>query len=262
MCQTSSPPYLDFFEYVNLQMLKNIHIHALIIGSCVEIWGENCILSILDEGYNWIRSECAGQKADRFPQDPNVLVSSGSSWMRPRMKSWRRKNCWRTCSPTTLRTVSATPSPHGRGALRSSGPKCFWLAFKVDELMAALKKKDEDMRAMEERYKMYLEKARNVSPFWVFSCPRRTEEVEGFWIRSILFLPGDPSSGPQTEPCHHWDPGSEEPAGWQRQADPQPGGNSAPMLLFYFSLEGAVETTTIFNRLIALLFEHNKLLDY
>ncbi|XP_019752520.1 protein Hook homolog 1 [Hippocampus comes] len=35
-------------------------------------------------------------------------------------------------------------------------------SFKVDELMAALKKKDEDMRAMEERYKMYLEKARNV----------------------------------------------------------------------------------------------------
>uniref|UniRef100_A0A8D3CIC9 Hook microtubule-tethering protein 1 n=1 Tax=Scophthalmus maximus TaxID=52904 RepID=A0A8D3CIC9_SCOMX len=35
-------------------------------------------------------------------------------------------------------------------------------ALKVDELMAALKKKDDDMRAMEERYKMYLEKARNV----------------------------------------------------------------------------------------------------
>uniref|UniRef100_A0A7N6BNZ0 Calponin-homology (CH) domain-containing protein n=1 Tax=Anabas testudineus TaxID=64144 RepID=A0A7N6BNZ0_ANATE len=33
---------------------------------------------------------------------------------------------------------------------------------KVEELMAALKKKDDDMRAMEERYKMYLEKARNV----------------------------------------------------------------------------------------------------
>uniref|UniRef100_A0A3Q3J9T1 Calponin-homology (CH) domain-containing protein n=1 Tax=Monopterus albus TaxID=43700 RepID=A0A3Q3J9T1_MONAL len=32
----------------------------------------------------------------------------------------------------------------------------------VDELMATLKKKDDDMRAMEERYKMYLEKARNV----------------------------------------------------------------------------------------------------
>lgn len=36
-------------------------------------------------------------------------------------------------------------------------------ALKVDELMAALKKKDDDMRAMEERYKMYLEKARDVS---------------------------------------------------------------------------------------------------
>ena len=36
-------------------------------------------------------------------------------------------------------------------------------ALRVDELMAALKKKDDDMRAMEERYKMYLEKARNVS---------------------------------------------------------------------------------------------------
>lgn len=39
---------------------------------------------------------------------------------------------------------------------------CFPAALKVDELMAALKKKDDDMRAMEERYKMYLEKARNV----------------------------------------------------------------------------------------------------
>ncbi|XP_035997296.1 protein Hook homolog 1 isoform X2 [Fundulus heteroclitus] len=35
-------------------------------------------------------------------------------------------------------------------------------SLKVDELMAALKKKEDDMRAMEERYKMYLEKARNV----------------------------------------------------------------------------------------------------
>ncbi|RXN24300.1 Hook -like protein [Labeo rohita] len=32
----------------------------------------------------------------------------------------------------------------------------------MDELTAALKKKDEDMRAMEDRYKMYLEKARDV----------------------------------------------------------------------------------------------------
>lgn len=37
------------------------------------------------------------------------------------------------------------------------------LASKLEELNAALKKKDDDMRAMEERYKMYLEKARNVS---------------------------------------------------------------------------------------------------
>lgn len=41
-------------------------------------------------------------------------------------------------------------------------------ALKVDELMAALKKKDDDMRAMEERYKMYLEKARNVSDLMIF----------------------------------------------------------------------------------------------
>lgn len=34
--------------------------------------------------------------------------------------------------------------------------------------MAALKKKDDDMRAMEERYKMYLEKARNVSDKTLF----------------------------------------------------------------------------------------------
>lgn len=36
-------------------------------------------------------------------------------------------------------------------------------AQKISELEAALQKKDEDMKAMEERYKMYLEKARNVS---------------------------------------------------------------------------------------------------
>lgn len=36
-------------------------------------------------------------------------------------------------------------------------------ALKVEEMAAALKKKEDDMRAMEERYKMYLEKARNVS---------------------------------------------------------------------------------------------------
>lgn len=37
------------------------------------------------------------------------------------------------------------------------------IAQKISELEAALQRKDEDMKAMEERYKMYLEKARNVS---------------------------------------------------------------------------------------------------
>lgn len=48
-------------------------------------------------------------------------------------------------------------------AQRDRGESCSPVALKVDELMAALKKKDDDMRAMEERYKLYLEKARNVS---------------------------------------------------------------------------------------------------
>ncbi|XP_030627393.1 protein Hook homolog 1 [Chanos chanos] len=41
-------------------------------------------------------------------------------------------------------------------------PDATQTSLKLDELTAALKKKDDDMRAMEERYKMYLEKARNV----------------------------------------------------------------------------------------------------
>ncbi|NP_001038663.1 protein Hook homolog 1 [Danio rerio] len=41
-------------------------------------------------------------------------------------------------------------------------PDATQTSVKMDELMAALKKKDEDMRAMEDRYKMYLEKARDV----------------------------------------------------------------------------------------------------
>lgn len=40
-------------------------------------------------------------------------------------------------------------------------------AQRVDELEDALKKKDEDMKQMEERYKKYLEKAKSVS-----ACPR------------------------------------------------------------------------------------------
>ncbi|XP_073709121.1 protein Hook homolog 1 [Garra rufa] len=41
-------------------------------------------------------------------------------------------------------------------------PDATHTSVKMDELTAALKKKDEDMRAMEDRYKMYLEKARDV----------------------------------------------------------------------------------------------------
>ncbi|MBN3273557.1 HOOK1 protein, partial [Polyodon spathula] len=41
-------------------------------------------------------------------------------------------------------------------------PEIMQSSLKTDELQAALQKKDEDMRAMEDRYKMYLEKARNI----------------------------------------------------------------------------------------------------
>uniref|UniRef100_A0A3B4WZ02 Hook microtubule-tethering protein 1 n=1 Tax=Seriola lalandi dorsalis TaxID=1841481 RepID=A0A3B4WZ02_SERLL len=59
--------------------------------------------------------------------------------------------------PTFIGT-NTVKMPHRINLIRLSE---FLLAW-VDELMAALKKKDDDMRAMEERYKMYLEKARNV----------------------------------------------------------------------------------------------------
>lgn len=38
------------------------------------------------------------------------------------------------------------------------------MAKKIDELQEVLRKKDEDMKQMEERYKRYVEKARTVSP--------------------------------------------------------------------------------------------------
>ena len=55
--------------------------------------------------------------------------------------------------------------------------------------MAALKKKDDDMRAMEERYKMYLEKARNVSYVGlVLLIPLTWGEIH--WnINAVLFIP-------------------------------------------------------------------------
>lgn len=81
-------------------------------------------------------------------------------------------------------------------------------ASKVEELMAALKKKDDDMRAMEERYKMYLEKARNVSdqdlPFSVRACEYLKHKVHRFSqypccisAFSTATSPlGNPSTGP------------------------------------------------------------------
>ena len=42
---------------------------------------------------------------------------------------------------------------------------CSLSGQRVDDLEEALKKKDEDMKQMEERYKKYLEKAKSVSIF-------------------------------------------------------------------------------------------------
>ena len=44
------------------------------------------------------------------------------------------------------------------------------MSKKIDELQQSLKKKDEDMRQMEDRYKHYVEKARTVStpPPWLY----------------------------------------------------------------------------------------------
>lgn len=63
--------------------------------------------------------------------------------------------------------------------------------------MAALKKKEDDMRAMEERYKMYLEKARNVSEKFFFSCNSSFESGRLTHLRTALLFPlvGDPSTG-------------------------------------------------------------------
>lgn len=41
------------------------------------------------------------------------------------------------------------------------------VAKKIDELQEILRKKDEDMKQMEERYKRYVEKARTVRTYWL-----------------------------------------------------------------------------------------------
>uniref|UniRef100_A0A7N6FKN2 Calponin-homology (CH) domain-containing protein n=1 Tax=Anabas testudineus TaxID=64144 RepID=A0A7N6FKN2_ANATE len=58
---------------------------------------------------------------------------------------------------------------------------------KVEELMAALKKKDDDMRAMEERYKMYLEKARNVIRALDPKLNPATAEIQALRNHQIYF---------------------------------------------------------------------------
>lgn len=75
--------------------------------------------------------------------------------------------------------------------------------------MAALKKKDDDMRAMEERYKMYLEKARDVSKktllFVVFVAVFHLileNSQTSCELSPTPFLVGNPSSRSQIESSH------------------------------------------------------------
>lgn len=73
-----------------------------------------------------------------------------------------------------MNSNTSTPRPQ-----RDQGQSSSLAALKVDELIAALKKKDDDMRAMEERYKMYLEKARNVS-----------DDLWAYWVRCLRATSG------------------------------------------------------------------------
>lgn len=63
--------------------------------------------------------------------------------------------------------------------------------------MAALKKKEDDMRAMEERYKMYLEKARNVSEktFFFFFFSSFKNGLTHSRTSLLFLLVGHPSTG-------------------------------------------------------------------
>lgn len=100
-------------------------------------------------------------------------------------------------------------------------------ALKLDELMAALKKKDDDMRAMEERYKVYLEKARNVSEkMLLHSSWENMRPSFHLVFRTVPSLVGDPSTRSEAKSCHCRDSGSEGPTGRSRQADSQLGGQN------------------------------------
>ncbi len=74
---------------------------------------------------------------------------------------------------------------------------CVSVAKKIDELQDILKKKDEDMRRMEERYKRYVEKARTVSTDCreIVLCSERTVSLNA---RRVC-VSGHKDSGPQAE---------------------------------------------------------------
>lgn len=113
------------------------------------------------------------------------------------------------------------------------------------------------MRAMEERYKMYLEKARNVSDenvplffFWFF----KNTKLRPVWsdLYSLLFLlVGDPCAGSKAKSSHRWDPSSEEPVSRSGQADSQPGGKSA-FFLIAPSVSECFQTSLIFGRFVSV----------
>lgn len=76
-------------------------------------------------------------------------------------------------------------------------------AQRVDELEEALKKKDEDMKQMEERYKKYLEKAKSVS---VCSClaftivaPHHHEHMCPLQVIRTLDPKQNQGSGPEVQ---------------------------------------------------------------
>lgn len=85
--------------------------------------------------------------------------------------SRRKERLSMTWSPKWTATVSQLllpPSAHASGHSLSCCCSTFSLfpplsvAKKIDELQEILRKKDEDMKQMEERYKRYVEKARTV----------------------------------------------------------------------------------------------------
>lgn len=89
----------------------------------------------------------------------------------------------------------------------------FLVAQRVDELEESLKKKDEEMKQMEERYKKYLEKAKSVSGTSIlkYFCKLYLIVNKHVWCKS--FFAGYSDSGPKAEPgLRSRSPSSEKPA--------------------------------------------------